>query len=361
MSNGTTRNRHGGKVVRVRLLGASGLRVSEVCLGVGTFGEKASWGADRAESARIFDAYLEAGGRFFDTANTYAEGRSEEILGELVKDRRDEFVIGTKFTAITRSGDPNAWGNSRKNLRHSLHASLRRLQTDYVDILWVHAWDRLTPLEELMRALDDEVRKGTVLYIGVSNSPAWAIARANTLAELSGWGAFVGLQIEYNLATRTCEHELLPMAEHLGLSVLAWSPLAAGVLAGGYPLDGDVSGRRIAYEDVPKRRLETAAAVATIAAELGQPPAAVALSWLRHRPVPVIPILGARTVDQLNQNLAHLDTPLDAEHLQRLDDLTAPPPIMPGEFMDTPAAVAFFDAGARGMVVTKPTHEPESR
>jgi len=201
-------------------MGASGLRVSEICLGAGSFGEP-GWGADAEESRRIFDVYFDAGGRFVDVANTYAGGQSERLVGAFARGRRDELVIATKYTAITRPGDVNAWGNHRKSLRQALSASLERLQTDYVDILWVHAWDGITPPEEIMRALDDEVRAGRVLYIGVSNAPAWLIARANTMAELRGWASFIGLQVEYSLVTRTCEHELLPMSRHMGLRMVA--------------------------------------------------------------------------------------------------------------------------------------------
>jgi aryl-alcohol dehydrogenase-like predicted oxidoreductase len=323
--------------------------VSEACLGAGSFGEH-EWGADREESRRIFDAYLDAGGRFIDVSNTYAAGRSEEMLGELAEPRRDELVIGTKFTASTRPGDPNAWGNHRKSLRQSLHTSLRRLRTDYVDILWVHCWDGVTPLDEIMRALDDEVQRGTVLYVGISNSPAWVTARANTIAELRGWTRFAGLQAEYNLLSRTPEHEQLPMARQLGLQVLPWSPLAGGVLAGGYADPATVSGTRYRYADVPPHRLELAAQVAAIASEIEQPVAAVALAWLRHRPSPMIPILGARRVDQLLRNLEALSLELSPETLARLDEVTRPRPIMPAEVLDMPSSSDYFDAGARAQL-----------
>ena len=330
--------------MRVRLLGSSGLRVSEVSLGTATFGED-GWGCDRTESRRIFGAYLDAGGRFIDVSNTYGHGAAETMVGELARDRRDELVIGTKFTASTRLGDPNAWGNHRKSLRQSLQSSLRRLGTDYVDILWVHCWDRITPIDEIMRALDDEVRAGTVLYVGVSNSPAWAIAHANTLADLRGWTPFVALQTEYNLASRTPEHELIPMAAHLGLSVLAWSPLAGGLLAGGYASER-VTGRRFADAAVPERRLEISRLLDSVAADLGVPAAAIALRWLRTRPVPVIPILGARTLAQFRQCLEWLDGDLPDEVVRALDRTTAPTPIMPREGLDMPGVDRYFDGGA---------------
>jgi aryl-alcohol dehydrogenase-like predicted oxidoreductase len=330
--------------MRSVLLGRSGLRVSELCLGTATFGVD-GWGSDREEARRIFDLYLDAGGRFIDTSNTYGEGRAEKIVGELVSGRRDELVIGTKFTAITRPGDPNAWGNHRKSIRQSLRTSLQRLNTDYVDIIWMHTWEGITPLDEVMRAIDDEVHAGTVLYAGVSNTPAWAVARANTLAELKGWTPFVGLQTEYSLVSRTPEHELLPMAHYLGLTPFAWSPLAAGLLAGGYPDKSSVTGTRLDYDTVSPRRLELARAVADVAKEIGQPTAAVALAWLRQRPIPVLPILGARTSAQLGELLGFLDLSLPEELLARLDELTEPPPIMPREGLDMPGVDTYFHGG----------------
>lgn len=331
--------------MKIRLLGASGLRVSEFSLGAATFGEAAAWGADRAESARIFEAYYDVGGRFIDVSNTYGAGHAETIVGELAAGRRDELVIGTKFTATTRPGDPNAWGNHRKSIRQSLHRSLERLRTDHVDILWMHCWDLITPLEEVMRVLDDEIRAGTVLYVGVSNTPAWAIARANTLAELRGWTRFVGMQAEYSLVSRTPEHELIPMARHLGLELLAWSPLGGGLLAGGYSAGGS-SARRFDYDTVPARRREVAEGVVSLAADLGCWPAAVAMAWLRQRPFPVIPILGARTATQLTEVLGMLDLELDGQAIERLEALSAPPPIMPREGLDMPGVGDYFHAGA---------------
>jgi aryl-alcohol dehydrogenase-like predicted oxidoreductase len=205
-----------------RLFGPCGLRVSEIALGTMTFGEEWGWGASREESRRIFDAFAAAGGNFIDTANRYTEGTSERLVGEFVAAERERFVVATKYTLFNRKGDPNAAGNHRKNLVQSLEASLKRLGTGYVDLLWVHAWDHLTPVEEVMRGLDDVVRAGKALYVGVSDTPAWIVARANTLAELRGWTPFAGIQIEYSLIQRTVERELLPMARGLGLAVTAW-------------------------------------------------------------------------------------------------------------------------------------------
>ena len=323
------------------LFGSTGMAVSEVCLGTGTFGEP-RWGADAGESSRIFHRYLESGGRFIDTANTYSEGAAEELLGQFAAGRRDELVIGSKYTAITRAGDHTSGGNHRKSLRQSLETTLRRLATDYVDIYWVHAWDRVTPLDELMRALDDAVTAGKILYVGVSNTPAWAIARATTVAELKGWSPFAAVQTEYSLATRTAEHELVPMAKALDLAVLAWSPLSGGLLAGGYTRTSPPTGKRHDPRSIPDRRLQVAGVVREVADDIGRTSADVALAWLRQRRQPIIPILGARTADQLSQNLDALTVSLDDATIARLDAATAPPLIMPDEFLLTEGAFEFF-------------------
>src|ERR687887_2452388 len=221
-------------MMKYYLLGKSGLRVSEICLGAMTFGEEWGWGASKEECHKIFNSYVDAGGNFIDTANKYTEGTSEKYIREFIASDRDRFVLATKYTSNTRRADPNAGGNHRKNMIQSLEASLKRLNTDYIDLYWVHAWDPLTPTEEMMRALDDMVRAGKILYIGVSDAPAWIVSQANTLASLKGWTEFTGLQIEYSLIERTSERELLPMASALDVGVTAWSPLGGGVLTGKY-------------------------------------------------------------------------------------------------------------------------------
>lgn len=227
--------------MRYRLLGRTGLRVSELFLGAMTFGEQGGVGAPKEECARILDTYAEAGGNVVDTAVNYRGGASEEIVGELLRGRRDRFVLSTKYTVSRDGTDPNAAGNHRKNLALSLETSLRRLDTDYIDVYWVHIWDRNTPVEETMRALDDAVRSGKVLYVGISDAPAWVVSRANTLAEWRGWSPFAALQVPYSLLSRDAERELLPMAEALGMSVAAWSPLHNGVLSGKYTRPGGVA------------------------------------------------------------------------------------------------------------------------
>ncbi|MFN6249929.1 aldo/keto reductase [Microcystis sp.] len=312
--------------MRYKLLGNSGLRVSELCLGTMTFGEEWGWGADKEESRAVFQAFAEAGGNFLDTANIYTNGTSETLVGEFVKGDREKWVIATKYSLNTRPGDVNACGNHRKNLFQAVEASLKRLGTDYIDLLWLHIWDSLTPIEEVMRAFDDLVRMGKVLYIGISDSPAWIVSQANTLATLRGWTPFIGLQIEYSLKERTPERELLPMAKALNIGVTAWSPLGGGVLTGKYNQPHPVDGR-LSMTDQPfqifDRDLKIAETVLEIAREIGKSPAQVALNWLRNRPNPIIPIIGARKLSQLQDNLACVDFNLTGEQLQRLDNISA--------------------------------------
>jgi aryl-alcohol dehydrogenase-like predicted oxidoreductase len=310
--------------MRYRLLGKSGLRVSELCLGTMTFGEDWGWGSSNEESRRILEAFFEAGGNFIDTANVYTNGTSETMLGEFLKGRRDSAVLATKYTNAMTAADPNAAGNHRKSMMRAVEASLKRLRTDYIDLYWLHIWDRITPLEEVMRAFDDLVRQGKVLHAGVSDMAAWAVARANTLAELRGWSPFVGLQIEYSLVERTVERELIPMAEALGLGVTAWSPLGGGVLTGKYQAGRAQDARygtEMMRQHMPAadRTAPVVEAVQAVAREVGRSPAQVALAWLRQRPVPVIPIVGARRLEQFRDNLACLDLRLDESQLGRLD------------------------------------------
>jgi len=309
--------------MRYTLFGSTGLRVSELFLGAMTFGEQGGVGAPPEECRRILDAYAEAGGNVVDTASNYRGGASEQILGELLQGRRDRVVLSTKYTVSRDSGDPNAAGNHRKNLRLSLETSLRRLRTDYIDIYWVHMWDRLTPVEETMRALDDQVRAGKILYVGISDAPAWLIARANTLAAGHGWTAFAGLQAPYNLLKRDLERELLPMAEALGLTVAAWSPLADGILSGKFSGAGAArDGARVDPAAVSEQQYAVAAVVKEVAAGLGATPAQVAIAWTRSRSPVICPIVGARRLDQLQDNLAAADLVLSAEAAERLDAAT---------------------------------------
>ena len=305
--------------MRYTTLGRSGLRVSEAFLGTMGFGQDWGWGASPEECRKMFTAYAEAGGNVIDTANKYTEGSSERIIGELLGAERDRFVVTTKYTLSMDGNDPNASGNHRKNLRHSVEQSLRRLNTDYIDVLWVHIWDQDTPIEETMRALDDVVRAGKVLYIGISDAPAWVVSRANMLAELRGWTPFVGLQLSYSLIQRDIERELIPMADALDLSVAAWAPLARGVLSGKFTRTDATAGSRIKREAVSERDLAIAAEVEAVADDLGVSSAQVALAWTRAHHRWIHPILGVRTLDQLTDNLAAFDLELPRDAVQRLD------------------------------------------
>jgi len=312
--------------MRYRLLGNSGLRISEASLGTMTFGEDWGWGTAKDESRKVYNAFRDAGGNFIDTANIYTNGSSETFLGEFMKGHRESVVLATKFSNAVPGNDPNAAGNHRKSMVQAVEASLKRLQTGYIDVYWVHIWDGLTPVEEVMRALDDLVRQGKVLYVGISDAPAWWVAQANTLAQLRGWSPFVGLQVEYSLMERTPERELLPMAQALNIGFTAWSPLAGGVLTGKYHGHGSSEQSRMS-SDMMKQFLpeqqhadRVVAAVKQVSVQVGRSMAQVALAWLRHRAVQVTPILGARRLTQLQDNLASFDLALSPDHVKILDD-----------------------------------------
>jgi aryl-alcohol dehydrogenase-like predicted oxidoreductase len=309
------------QLVRYVLMGSSGLRVSELALGTMTFGAE-GWGVEEDESRRVYEGFREAGGNFVDTANLYSDGRSETYLGAFLADHRDEMVLATKYS-FSRSKDVNTHGNSRKNMMASVHASLRRLKTDYIDLYWVHFKDHTTPIDEVMRGLDDLVTQGKVHYVGISDAPAWQVARGNTIAELRGWTSFVGLQVRYSLLDRDVEHELLPMARALDLTVTPWDTLGQGVLTGKYNLSSDASGRATLSRAVPARALGIAAVVVDVAEEIGATPSQVALAWVRDREGVVVPLVGARTRVQLDENLGCLDVVLSAEQRSLLDEASA--------------------------------------
>jgi aryl-alcohol dehydrogenase-like predicted oxidoreductase len=339
-----------------RTFGHSGLRISRAILGTMTFGEQGGVGAPLDECRRILTTFLEAGGTTIDTASNYRGGASEEFLGELLGGLRERVVLGTKYTVTRDPADPNAGGSSRRNLRASLDQSLRRLKTDHVDIMWVHMWDRHTPIEETMRALDDAVRTGKVLYVGISDAPAWLIARANTLADWRDWSAFIGIQVPYSLLSRDVERELLPMAAELGLSVAAWSPLGGGLLTGKYG-DGPatVPTARLRDHQLSNREQAIVEAVREAATELDMTPAQVALGWVVARSPCIHPILGARSADQLRENLEHLGRPLPSEILQTLTDASATERGFPADFID---ANAPWVLGAAGEVATTDSPVP---
>ena len=341
------------------LFGQSGLRVSELCLGTMTFGDDWGWGSAQDEARKIYEAYREAGGNFIDTANLYTNGNSERFLGEFFAGHRDEVVLATKYTNAAPGTDPNAGGNQRKNMMQSVDASLQRLGTDYLDVFWLHAWDPLTPVEEVMRGFEDLVRAGKVLYIGISDAPAWVIAQSNTLAELRGWTAYVGMQIEYSLLERTVERELIPVAEHFGMAVTAWSPLKSGLLTGKYLPENTTAdaGARLNQEMMKdfattgERGLATVREVVALAQELEVTPAQVALAWLRHRPVTVIPIVGARKLSQLEDNLQSLSLTLTPAQVARLDDKSAIELGFPHDFLAAEMPRTFAYGGLRDRIL----------
>ncbi|WP_028924524.1 aldo/keto reductase [Pseudonocardia acaciae] len=342
-----------------RTLGRSGLRVSPLALGTMTFGSDWGWGSDRDEARKIFDEYRGRGGNFVDTANQYTNGTSERFLGEFTDGIRDELVIATKYTLNTRPGDPNAGGNHRKSMVRSVEASLRRLNTDYIDLLYLHVWDATTPVEEILRAMDDLVRAGKVLYLGISDTPAWQVARMQTIADLRGWSSLVALQIEYSLVERTVERDLIPMAAELGLGVVPWSPLASGVLTGKYSradLDhgGDLANpvgtrRTVAAANgaLTERALDIAEVVKEVAAEIGETPSRVALAWTLLNPSVTAPIIGARTPAQLADNLGALDLVLPAEARTKLDRASAVDLGFPHEMLTRPMARGLIAGGTK--------------
>jgi aryl-alcohol dehydrogenase-like predicted oxidoreductase len=310
--------------MRYKLLGKSGLRVSQLALGAMTFGEDWGFGASREECHRLYEAYRTTGGNFIDTADNYTNGSSERIVGEMIASERDQIVLGTKYSLTANPDDPNGGGNHRKRLVQALEASLRRLGTDYLDLYWLHAWDYLTPVEEVMRSLDDQVRAGKILYIGISDTPAWIVSRANAIAELRAWTPFVALQIQYSLVDRTVERDLIPMARALDLAVIAWGPLGSGLLSGKYTRGGDTAAdgrlsQQGGIESTSGRRRAIAELLHDVADELQAPPATVAIAWLLHQQDVTIPIVGARRLDQLKQNLAAVDFEIPRAQLDRLD------------------------------------------
>ncbi|MDF5721177.1 MAG: aldo/keto reductase [Rhizonema sp. PD37] len=315
--------------MKYKLLGKSGLRVSELCLGTMTFGDDWGWGASQEESRKIFDAFVEAGGNFIDTANVYTNGTSETFLGEFMKCDHDSIVLATKYSNGLISKDPNAAGNHRKRMVQSVEASLKRLQSEYIDLLWLHSWDFTTPIEEVMRAFDDLVRAGKVLYIGVSDTPAWVVSQCNLLTELRGWTSFIGLQIEYSLIQRTPERELIPMAQALDIGITAWFPLANGWLTGKYSNaqnSSDGEAKRLdneamsAFVQQNERNLAIARTVDAVAIEIGCSAAQVALNWLRQQGV--IPIVGARKHSQVQDNLNCINFNLSAEQIEKLNHVS---------------------------------------
>jgi aryl-alcohol dehydrogenase-like predicted oxidoreductase len=302
-----------------KLFGSSGLRVSEICLGTMTFGTEWNFGADYKTSREIFDAFSEAGGNFIDTANLYTQGTSERFVGEFIHSDRDHYVVATKYSLSERTGDVSFSGNNRKNLFRSVDESLKRMNTDYIDLLWLHAWDFMTPVEEVMRGFDDIVHTGKVHYIGISNAPAWIVSQANTIAGFRAWTRFTGLQIEYSLVERTPERDLLPMAKAFNIAVTPWTPLGGGVLTGKY-LKGESGRLHTGSQRLTEKNEKIAMEVVRIAGEMGVTPAQVALRWTMQKDQLTIPIIGVRTKSQVDDNLGCLKFEIPPEFMKRLDE-----------------------------------------
>ena len=336
------------------LLGRSGLRVTRLCLGTMTFGTEWGWGNSEDGARQIFDHYLEAGGNFIDTADGYTNGTSESLIGKFLKERgdRERVVVATKYSFGREQGNANSGGNGRKNLYNALDNSLRRLQSDYIDLYWLHTWDGNTPVEEVMSALDDVVRAGKVRYIGFSNVPGWYLGRAQTLAEIRGWTRLIAIQFEYSLVERSLEFEFIPAAREFGLGLTPWSPLGGGILSGKYKrtdqgIAGD--GRAASVTEHPvlgrhyrQKNFPIVDEVVAVAKQLGRTPAQVALNWVVNRPAVDSTIVGATKIHQLQDNLAALELKVPTELRERLDGVSAPEIQYPYNF--------FYGAGMEEMV-----------
>ncbi len=318
--------------MKYKLLGRSGLKVSELCLGTMGFGTENGWGAAKEVSFEIMEAFANAGGNFLDTANIYKLGTSEKIIGEFISSRdRDYFVLATKYSLADNKTNPNASGNNRKNMMRSVETSLKRLQTDFIDVLYLHIWDDLTPIDEVLRGLDDLVRQGKVNYIAISDTPAWIVSKGNTIAEMMGWSQFIALQVEYSLLQRTPERDLIPMAKHFGMTLTPWAPLAGGALTGKY-LRGDFGRIKEGSNRLNERSAGITKEVVAIADELGVQASHVALKWTMQQGFSSIPIVGATKLVQLEENLKTIDVMLSAEHMERLDKVSEIPLGFPGDF-----------------------------
>ena len=343
-------------------LGRSGLRVSPLCLGTMTFGTEWGWGSEEDASRQLLNRYLEAGGNFIDTADGYTAGSSEEMLGKFIAERklRDRVVLATKFTFSADPANPNAGGNGRKNIHRAVEGSLRRLQTDYLDLYWLHAWDSVTPVEEVVASLNDLVRQGKILHYGFSNTPAWYVARAYTWAEKSGKDPLIALQLEYSLVERNIDREHIPAAQELGLAVCPWSPLASGFLTGKYRREasggaGDGRLEKVkdsgnpAFKKFTEQNWRILDLVLEVAKQIGRPPAQVALNWVATQPGVTSTILGASKLTQLEDNLKAMEFTIPSELRKRLDEVSAPPSSHPYVFFEP-----FLQTVIQGSAAVKP-------
>ncbi|MET0987071.1 MAG: aldo/keto reductase [Steroidobacteraceae bacterium] len=329
-------------------LGRSGLRVSRLALGAMTFGRGEGWYTDEPSARSMIDCYLEAGGNFIDTADAYTGGVSEQIIGQYLRDKRnrDRIVLATKFSHNQHPGDPNAGGNHRKNIYRAVDTSLTRLQTDYIDLYLLHTWDRVTPVEEVARALDDLVRAGKLRYVGLSDVPAWYAARYQTLAELTRLENVCTLQMEYSLTERHVEYEFVPLAIELGMSIMVWSPLASGLLTGKYRRESQKSndGRLgmmqntglAAFDKFTERNWQIVAELESVSRQLNRPMAQVAINWVANQPAVGSVVLGASKLNQLQDTLQSLDFDIPPELRARLNQVSAPPPQFPYTFFQGP-------------------------
>jgi aryl-alcohol dehydrogenase-like predicted oxidoreductase len=314
-----------------KLLGRSGLKVSELCLGTMGFGKEWNWGADKETSLKILDTFANNGGNFIDTANRYTEGTSEKIIGEFIHSNRDNFIVASKYSLHDNLTNVNASGNNRKNMMRSVEESLKRLNTDFIDLFYLHIWDNLTPMDEVLRGLDDLVKQGKVNYIGISDTPAWLVSQAQTMAELMGWSRFVALQVEYSLLQRTPERELIPMAKHYNLTLTPWAPLAGGALTGKYT-KGDKGRLPPESKRLNERAIKITEEVIAIANELNVQPSSVALKWTMQQGFSCIPIIGATKPEQFIENLKCLDVTLSNEHINSLNQVSKIELGFPGDF-----------------------------
>lgn len=319
--------------MKYKLLGKSGLRISELCLGTMTFGDKWGWGGNEDESRKMFDAFVNAGGNFIDTANRYTDGQSETLLGEFIAPIREKIVLATKYSLYSQPNSHiNDGGNHRKNMMQSVEGSLKRLKTDYIDLLYLHAWDFTTPEDEILRGLDDLVRSGKVMYLGISDTPAWIVSRLNTIAELRGWSRFISLQVEYSLLQRTPERDLIPMAEALGLGITAWGALGGGALTGKY-LRNEAGRLQPNSARLNERATKIAEKVVEIAQAIDCKPSHVAINWAKMQNPHIIPLIAGRNVAQIEDNLAALNHTIPVEFLAQLEEISKIELGFPHEFL----------------------------
>jgi aryl-alcohol dehydrogenase-like predicted oxidoreductase len=336
--------------MKYKLFGHTGLRVSELCLGTMGFGTEWGWGADEDASKKVFEAYATEGGNFIDTANRYTEGTSEKFIGDFIKADRDHFVLATKYTLKDKNGDPNFAGNHRKNMMRSVKESMDRLQTDYLDILWLHIWDFTTHPEEVLMGLNDLISRGLVHYIGISDTPAWRVAQANTIAELRGWHKFAGLQVEYNLINRTVERDLLPMAKAFNLAITPWAPLAGGALSGKY-LKGEKGRLPEASKRLNERSTLIAQKVVEVATAMDCSPAQVAVRWTMQRDQTVIPIIGATKAHQITDALGAAEIVIPQVWMEELNAVSSFELGFPGDFFNEPGVIDVTYGQTRNQII----------